>query len=258
MSNNKKTIESFYSEEKREFNAKYLWWHYTFEKLAIIIAGYMLPYNISANFISSISLIFGLLGCCLIAINPESFFLLGIILIVIWQILDDVDGHIARTKESTKLGKYLDDSGANIMYAFFYASLGLVFLSTEDYGNMVFGQLLIGQSSANTLFIILGLLSSIFLSLQAILSFHHKILSEPINRKDNEKEREEKNQNLVNIFMSSYKYFVSNVLEFPGFLVPLVLFSYTIGYLSVLLLLLTLFNLANLIIKYFSITRNLS
>ncbi len=258
MPSNKKIIESFYTKEKREFNAKYLWWHYTFEKLAVTIAGYILPYNISANLVSSISLIFGLLGCFMIAIDPERLFFFGIILVVIWQILDDVDGHIARSKEATKLGKYLDDSGANIMYAFFYASLGMAFLSLSDHGFIILNQIFENPSSISSIFVMSGFLSSLFLSLQAILSFHHKLLMEPQNIGERAEAVKINDHSFRNTFIRVYKYFVSNVLEFPGLLVPLVLFSYLIGYLSIFLLFLALFNLMNLVIKYFSIIKHIT
>jgi len=257
LNKNKKTIESVYSKDKKVFNEKYLWWHYTFERVAILIASYLLPYRISANFVSVISLIFGLLGCLLIAIDPQGSFLLGIIFVIIWQILDDVDGHIARAKESTLLGKYLDDCGANIMYAFFFMALGLIFISSEDNGTKLLNDILGNQLLSSFIFTLLGFSSALFLSLQAIISFHHKVLSDGAHKKYKKSLSHKNNKNFTNIIINSYKYLVSNFLEFPGFLVPLVFISYIAGYLSILLFFVAIFNFINLLIKYFTVAISL-
>ncbi len=256
MFNNKKIIESNYTDQKKDFNSKYIWWHYTFEKLAIYIAAFLIKFDISANLISVISLIFGLFGCAFIAVSSEKYFILGIMLIFVWQILDDVDGHIARTKKSTDLGKYLDDSGANLMYAFFYASMGISFISYTDNG---YGLINITQDETLTRFtvIISGLLSSIFISLNTIFSFHYRLLSSQSENLSKIEIADPIKSHNIQFLLRFYRGLSSNILEFPGFLVPLVLIAHAVGYLSILLIVLAFFNLMAVSIKYFSVARKL-
>tara|TARA_Y100000590_G_scaffold466904_1_gene643834 strand:+ start:90 stop:881 length:792 start_codon:yes stop_codon:yes gene_type:complete len=254
----KELVHAAYTPEKRKFNSKYLWWHYTGEKLAIVLATILLRYGISANTVTVISIIFGFIGAVLISFRPEEYFTLGIIFIIFWAILDDTDGHIARTEMTSRLGKFLDDSGANIMYILLYVSVGLVFLRIEDNGSIIISQFLKDQLSTSIFIVLCGFISAILLTLQAVISFHYKVVfeSEESDRVINNPKIN--NRSKMNNYIKDYHgYFVANFLELPGFLIPVIFVSFHLSYLSIIIVLFTLLNFLNCAIKYFLIIRKL-
>ena len=70
------------------------------------IAKYISPYNIDPNIITVIGFIIGIFSAIMVS---QSYLILGLILIIISQIIDVVDGDFARiTKTTSKAGMFLD------------------------------------------------------------------------------------------------------------------------------------------------------
>jgi phosphatidylglycerophosphate synthase len=94
--------------------------------LALIFTWAFLHTPITANQVTALSILCGLLGgFCLFFSNPF-LFLLGIFLFHFWYLLDHVDGQIARYRKSQCLsGTYLDYLSHYLVHAAFFLGLGL-------------------------------------------------------------------------------------------------------------------------------------
>ncbi len=85
---------------------KYPLTHYVYRRFSIPIAKLLIPTGVSPNTITIIATLLGFYSAYLIAINN---IVLGVVVLFISQILDCVDGDLARlTNRVTRLGAYLD------------------------------------------------------------------------------------------------------------------------------------------------------
>ena len=84
-------------------------YEYLFLGLSFLVTPIFLLFNVSANTVSVISLAVGLLSAGLIVSGGAICFLSGIILFFFFQVLDAVDGNVARvTCQSTHFGRFID------------------------------------------------------------------------------------------------------------------------------------------------------
>ena len=85
---------------------KYPYTEYVLRRISIPIAKYIAPYNIDPNIITVIGFIIGIFSAIMIS---QSYLIAGLILIILSQIVDVVDGDLARiTKTTSKAGMFLD------------------------------------------------------------------------------------------------------------------------------------------------------
>lgn len=107
----------------------------------------ILKTNISAEFISILDLICGFIAGVCIALSSigNNLKLLAIIFLILFYILDFLDGEVARVKGTANIdGAYLDLLGHNLTMPILFLSLGIhVFLNS---GNVLY--LLLGSLSA--------------------------------------------------------------------------------------------------------------
>lgn len=90
--------------------------------------------GVSANTTTLLYLLFGFLGCLLIAVGSVPLLYLGILLVFVKSVFDWADGPIARWEKQESLkGHILDLYGARFNYLCFVSSLGLYsYRSTDD------------------------------------------------------------------------------------------------------------------------------
>lgn len=86
----------------------------------------LLHTKITANQVTLIALLIGMIGIALFAIPPRFAFLIGALLVQLWYYLDHVDGQIARYRKTASLsGRYFDFMMHHIIHGFFFFGLGL-------------------------------------------------------------------------------------------------------------------------------------
>jgi len=171
-----------YPPEKEKANKETIWEHYFARKIAFLILPIFLKLKISANQVSVLSIITGIVGTILIAVGNFWQMFLGAILIQIWLILDKTDGLIARYRKNvSSLGKFLEELNGTTIAALFFSSIG--FAASKFPGLPVSV-----QNLPSIFFIILGVLTSsfvifrqlIFNYFEAIFTKEKKIKSETL------------------------------------------------------------------------------
>jgi len=92
---------------------------------ALPITWLLLHTPITANQVTTLSLVIGLLGMVCVSAPATSSFLLGVVLIQVWYLLDHVDGQIARYRKTASLtGRFFDFMTHHVIHGVIYFSLG--------------------------------------------------------------------------------------------------------------------------------------
>ena len=121
------------------------------------------------NYVTSLMIIFGILGATFFVIPSLSFKIVGVLFIYLWYIMDISDGEVARaTKTFSKFGQEFDYTAHVINHPLFVLSFTLCIIQA----NILYGLLIVG----------LGLVDMIFRNLVAFNSIKtlliHSFLSE--------------------------------------------------------------------------------
>jgi len=113
---------------------------------ALPVTWLLLHTSVTANQVTLISLIIGLIGICFFALPASGAFLFGAFLLQLWYYLDHVDGQIARYRKTASLtGRFFDFMTHHLIH-------GLVFF---------FLALFVYQSTGAFLFVLWGFFASI-------------------------------------------------------------------------------------------------
>ena len=81
---------------------------------SIYVTKLFLYTKITANQISIFSMLFGIIGSCLFLKMQQWYLFVGSFLLIVHVVLDFVDGEVARYRNSTLTGKYLDEVNHSI------------------------------------------------------------------------------------------------------------------------------------------------
>lgn len=163
---NLKISPEIYPPEKEKENKETVWEHYFARKIAFLIAPIFLKTKISANQISILAIIIGIIAATLIMLGDFWMLLLGAILMQLWLILDKVDGVIARYRKMvTPFGKFLEELDGAVIAALFFSSIGVA-------ASKFPGFLSFFPKFPPNLFIIIGILTSFFIIFRH-LAFRH-------------------------------------------------------------------------------------
>lgn len=225
------------------------------EKPAILVALLFIRLGLTANQVTVISLIIACSGCIFLALGDYFARLLGLSLILLWQLLDDVDGHIASTlKMSTPIGAFLDNSGGHFVYAGLYVAMGCGLAIRPDQAMVYVSRLIDSSEMTSLLVLACGALASISVTLRAVISYRYlEVVSDigPTVAASNPAE------DRLTMIRQWYRWFHLNFLEFPGFLIPLLLVT-SVGRMSSLILLIyALCGVGDLILNFALHARNL-
>lgn len=136
--------------EKRKEEQKNIFAYYFLRPISYIVTKPLLKTNVTPNTISCISLIFSILGFCIMVCNNTMVGkLIGLFCFFAWNILDCVDGNIARVKKMfSPIGKLWDAAAGYAAMALMYFSMGISAFSAKN--------------SATVIYVILGGLTAIF------------------------------------------------------------------------------------------------
>ncbi len=92
---------------------------------ALPITWLLLHTPVTANQVTFFSLCIGLAGIFLLALKPACFFLIGMLLLQFWYLLDHVDGQIARYRKTSSLtGRFFDFVMHHILHGVFFFGVG--------------------------------------------------------------------------------------------------------------------------------------
>ena len=92
---------------------------------ALPVTWLLLHTPITANQVTFISLIVGLIGIVCFAFPAKSVFLIGALLLQLWYFLDHVDGQIARYRKTASLsGRFFDFMTHHVIHSVAFFSLG--------------------------------------------------------------------------------------------------------------------------------------
>ncbi len=147
------------------------------------------------NYVTSLMIIFGILGATFFVIPSLSFKIVGVLFIYLWYIMDISDGEVARaTKTFSKFGQEFDYTAHVIYHPLFVLSFTLCIIQA----NILYGLLIVG----------LGLVDMIFRNLVAFNSI--KMLKESSAENGT---TQESNNSLLK-FM---KHIFLSIITFPNF-----------------------------------------
>lgn len=147
------------------------------------------------NYVTSLMIIFGILGATFFVIPSLSFKIVGVLFIYLWYIMDISDGEVARaTKTFSKFGQEFDYTAHVINHPLFVLSFTLCIIQA----NILYGLLIVG----------LGFVDMIFRNLVAFNSI--KMLKESSAENGT---TQESNNSLLK-FM---KHIFLSIITFPNF-----------------------------------------
>lgn len=163
---NFKISSEIYPPDKEKANKETVWEHYFARKIAFLITSIFLKLKISANQISILAIITGIIAAILIMVGDFWVVLLGAILMQIWLILDKTDGIIARYRKTTsKFGEFLEEFSGAIIATLFFSSIGAA-------ASKLPGFLPFSPQLPPYLLIILGILTSLFVIFRHLIFRH--------------------------------------------------------------------------------------
>jgi len=163
---NFKINSEIYPIEKEKANKETVWEHYFARKIAFFITPIFLKLKVSANQVSILAIITGIIAAILIMVGDFWQVFLGAILMQVWLIIDKVDGVIARYKKTiTRFGEFLEEFDGAVIAALFFSSIGVA-------ASKLPGFLPFSLQFSPHLLIILGVLTSFFVIFRHLIFRH--------------------------------------------------------------------------------------
>jgi len=233
-----------YPNDKTNRNLIRLWRWLIVGRIGFYISWIAARMNVSANSITILSFILGLIGICFLI---KGNFILGIIGINLWYLFDCSDGNLSRYyKIKSNLGKFLDEAFGEIIIVFMWFSIGIGLYSKPDL------TIALNNLIKNDLFLIFGAFISISIALRNCISnrFSNSYFdSLNVNHDNSEQETHNKRRSLV-------RYLWDILSSFGGIQAPLLIIFSLLDYLGILLIFYTflygfhfIFSLINYILK---------
>lgn len=157
-------IRDVYPEEKRLRERNNLWGYWVVRQVSYYLAWLFLKLGISANSVTFMGFISGLVGCGLLAFGSHVSIIIGALLINLWALFDYVDGNIARYSGSvTKYGEFIDNISGYIIETLLFICIGIgTFNYPDQYFNSIVIDILHIDINASVLPLILGGWASLF------------------------------------------------------------------------------------------------
>lgn len=234
-------IREYYTEEKRLLDKETNLWVYLYvRKISFYVTWLCLRLGLTANQVTSISLIFGMLGCFFLLIGEKESTIVGAILINFWAILDCVDGNIARVlKTSSKTGWFFDSISGYMLNSILLFSMGIgiyfvpdnFILSLAKYFKVADNQ------KISVLILIIGCLGSISAMYYALIieTYQTVFTRDLIGIKDNNNTSYSFIDKIINI---------ARYLTGFGFIEPIILIASILNYLSLVILFFSFMNIS--------------
>ena len=97
---------------------------YIFRPISFYFSSFCANHDISANEVSVFSVFIGLGGCILFLFGSYSLGIVGACIILLWLLLDCIDGNLARTIGHQPFGDFVDALSSYTLVAFIGVSIG--------------------------------------------------------------------------------------------------------------------------------------
>lgn len=137
-----KEILKSYTPEKRKQSS--IWARIFSRPLSFPLTYIFINLGISANLMSVISVVEVIIACIFILIGGK-LLIPGVILYVLWHVLDCCDGNIARVKKtSSYAGEFFDAVSGYTAPAFIFLSVGVAAYRTTPFSDMAFWFIVLG------------------------------------------------------------------------------------------------------------------
>ncbi len=225
------------------------------EKPAILLALLFIRLGLTPNQVTIISLLIACIGCIFLASGDYFSRLLGLGLILLWQLLDDVDGHMASTlQRRTRIGAFLDNSGGNFVYAGLSLSLGFGLAIRPDQAMGYVSRLIDSSEVTSLLVFACGALASISVTLRAVISYRYL---EAVSDLEQKVTASNFTEGRLNTIRRCYLWVHLNFLHLPGFLIPLFFVASAVEVNSMALLVYAFAAMGDLNLKFMLLARKL-
>ena len=116
------------TKEKNNKDKADIFTYYVFRPLSNVLAIPFIRLGVSATTITKVSVVFDFLAYLLIIFSSvKIFYIYGMICLLIWNILDHIDGTVARyTNTCSKIGELWDSVGGYFATFILYNSIGII------------------------------------------------------------------------------------------------------------------------------------
>jgi len=215
------TVQSVYDAEKRAFDSNYVFWRWFMIPIPIYLTLPLVRRGVSPNTVTITSILIGLGGSLLLG---QGHLVGGVLLVLLWQILDCVDGLIASvTDHKSSLGHFLDMCGAYLMYATVYLAWGIGLAITPD-DLMIFAINRWPFLDAPMIILVAGGVASLAATLRLLFSAELRLAGSSARA-----DKPKKSNASRKIISAAYLWMQRNFLEFLGFFLPIMLLSSFLG-----------------------------
>ena len=218
------------------------------ERLPIYLAPSFIRFGVTANQITFLSLLVGLSGCILMAWGGYVGRLVGIGLITLWQVLDCVDGHVARTSgTASHLGAFLDTCGAHIMYGAVFFGWGLGLAVHPDRTVIYIGEHLGSLEALRMSMIVAGAIGALAITLRAlVVCRYQEVLQGCLGEMSGDSDSSGPGTSRIKMM---YSWCHRNLLEFLGFFLPLLFLLSALELSSIMLVLFSLCWIGDMVLN---------
>ena len=125
---------------------------------SIYITRFLIPLGISANQVSLLMIITGILASCFFLSSSAVLFLLGALLLQLWYLLDNVDGEVARYRHFQRTGSMVIDKKDSLLEGMYYDMINHYIVNLLVPTTIGFG---LFRLSGSEFYILLGLLGGL-------------------------------------------------------------------------------------------------
>jgi phosphatidylglycerophosphate synthase len=159
-----------YTPEKKARDRINLYVFYVMRALSLRMTPLFLKFKVSANQVSGIGIVVGIVGALFIAIGNYWVVIVGLILMQLWLLLDCVDGNIARFRHKfTSLGAFLEDLASGLFPPLLFSSVGVA-------ASKMPGYVPFSVHIPASVFMVLGILSSLTVTLRKLVLRNYQII----------------------------------------------------------------------------------
>lgn len=108
-------------------------WYLLHRKLSIYFTWCFLKLGVSANSVTVLSIISGILGSLLLLWLHSYYVIISFFLLYLYFLFDKVDGEIARATKKSFYGIYVDELGHLLVYPLFFLCFGYLITTSGNY-----------------------------------------------------------------------------------------------------------------------------
>jgi len=214
-------IRATYSQEKMVFERRNKIGLFYLGRLpSFYVTWFFLRLNISANQATYISIIIGLGSCIFLALGSYVLKLAGVLLAVLYLLLDCVDGNIARYRKlSSPFGKFIDASASYIISSFLFMSIGLGVFTNPNSSILLRHSQSFFMIFNKDIFLIVGFWSSLSYLLARLISLKYKTMLISNQSSDSLENTSSNKSSQISTIM------FRNIFGVSGFFMPLLLLA---------------------------------